>query len=119
MKFARWLLICLLTLAFGTHAHAAPTKVTWKAYLEPADARAGEGAQVVVEAKIADGWHIYSIHPPKGIGPKPTSFELVEGKSLKAAGEAIEPKAKRIRDEGFGIDVDEFPGAVAFGIPVT
>ncbi|MCG9895910.1 MAG: hypothetical protein MH204_10595, partial [Fimbriimonadaceae bacterium] len=30
------------------------------ARLAPADARAGEGAQIVVEAKVSEGWYLYA-----------------------------------------------------------
>lgn len=98
---------------------AAPgSKVTWKTYLSPADARAGEGAQVVVEAVIEKPWHIYSTKPAEGGGPRPTTLELAPNKALAADGKVVQPPPHLIFDEGFKKELEEYPGAVAFGIPV-
>ncbi|MGV3720717.1 MAG: cytochrome c biogenesis protein CcdA [Actinomycetota bacterium] len=120
MLHVRQLVFALLLLGlFAPPALAAPgSKVTWKAYLSPADARAGEGAQVVVEAAIEKPWHIYSTKPPVGAGPRPTTLELAPNKSLTAEGKVIQPAPHLIFDEGFKKELEEYPGAVAFGIPV-
>jgi len=121
MLHVRHLVISLLLLGLGTAPALAapPSKVTWKAYLSPPDARAGEGAQVVVEAVIEAPWHIYSATPQVGGGPLSTTLELGLGKALKAAGKVVQPPPHLIFDEGFKKEIEEYPGAVAFGIPVT
>lgn len=114
----RILLFCLLAVAFfAGAAHAAPPDpVKWSARLDPPDARAGEGARVVVTATIEPPYHIYSATPVDG--PVATTITLAGGKALTAVGKLTQPPAKKHKDEGFGIDVETYAGSVAFGLPV-
>jgi thiol:disulfide interchange protein DsbD len=114
----RFFLYLLVAGLFASGALAAPGKATWKAHLEPADARAGESAQVVVEATIEPAWHIYSTTPPEGAGPRPTSLELLPGKTLSPDGKVVQPAPHREMDAGFQKILETYPGAVAFGVPV-
>ncbi len=94
-------------------------RANWTAHLIPADARAGEGAQIVVSARIDPDWHIYSLTPVKD-GPVPTSITLAkEGARLTAAGKAVQPPGKKVKDPGFNIVVEEYENEAAFGLPVT
>lgn len=114
----RFFLYLLVAGLFAPGALAAPGKAAWKARLEPADARAGESAQVVVEATIESPWHIYSTTPPDGPGPRPTTLEVLPGKSLTPEGKVVQPPPHREMDEGFKKILESYPGAVAFGLPV-
>ncbi|MBA3726833.1 MAG: thioredoxin family protein [Armatimonadetes bacterium] len=106
-----------LCLAAGSLAQVQQ-EAEWTARVVPADARAGESAQLVLTAKIKKDWHIYSIVPAEGIGPLPTSFEFV-AMGLKAEGDPIEPSPIVKVDPNFGdIKVGMFEGDVAFAIPV-
>lgn len=101
-------------------ARAQPkSPASWTARLLPADARAGEGAQLVIEAKIEAPWHLYSLTKPKDLGPVPTSITLVPGKALRAAGEPVQPAPHAAEDPGFGIKTESYEGGVAFGLPVS
>ncbi len=106
----------LLSLAAGA-AFAQPEPVKWSASFEPADARAGESARILVEATMDPGWHIYSLDV-KG-GPIATSVKIGEGESLKAQGAVVAPKAKRKYDEGFEIEVGIYEKRAVFALPVT
>jgi thiol:disulfide interchange protein len=116
MKTGR-LILSLLLLLLAPSVMAAPNPVTWTARLEPRDVRAGEGAQVVVEAKVEKPWHIYSLTPRED-GPRPTRIELVPTRALSAASGAVQPGPHRERDKGFDIDVELYEGGAAFGLPV-
>lgn len=120
MLQARYFLFVLALVGWLTPAVVAapPSKVVWKGYLQPADARAGEGAQLVLEANIEEGWHIYSTTEPRGAGPRPTTLEIQPGSALTQEGKLVQPPPHRVHDEGFNMEVEEYPGAVAFGIPV-
>ena len=111
----RWLL-AVFALCVATPAGAAPDKVSWKARLTPSDARSGESAQVVLEATIQAGWHMYSL--TKLDGPFPTSIELLPGVALKPDGKPVQPAPHKRKDEGFGIEIEEYLGQAAFGHPV-
>jgi thiol:disulfide interchange protein len=110
-------LLAILVLAAITPAAGAPVPVTWSTQLEPADIRAGEGGRIVLSARIDPPWHMYSTTMREG-GPVVTRIELVAGKALTAAGKLAQPEPKRAHDPNFDMDVEEFEGAVAFGIPV-
>ena len=72
----------------------------------------------MAEAKVSPEWHIYSLKPSQGSGPRPTSLELREGSKLKADGDAVEPAATIEFDQGFKTNVAYFEKAVAYGLPV-
>ena len=61
--------------AFPATAQLNAKHAKWTAALVPADARAGEGAQVVVTGTIDKDWHIYAPSSPKN-GPIATTVEL-------------------------------------------
>src|SRR5215208_3300882 len=95
-----WLWLLMVGL-LAPPAGAVDDPVTWSARLEPADARAGEGAQVVVTAKMKEAWHIYSLTPPSDGVPVPTSVALGPGKALAAAGKAVQRPPVKKHDPGF------------------
>jgi thiol:disulfide interchange protein len=95
---------------------SAKTYVHWAAKLIPADARAGESAQVVLTATIDAPWHIYDLEK-KDQGPVATSFAL-KGASLTINGSTVAPPAKRLQDPNFGMEVGEYESAVSFAVPV-
>jgi thiol:disulfide interchange protein DsbD len=110
-------LFSLLLMVAAVSAMAAPpNKVKWSARLEPADARAGESAQVVVTATVEPGFHIYSLKP-NTVGVA-TSVKLEKSAALTPQGKPVEPAAHRIKDETLKVEYDVFEGTVAFGIPV-
>lgn len=104
-------LACVLASASAQSVHVA-----WTGKVDPPDARAGESARILVTAKTASGWHIYSLDT-KG-GPVPTSFELPKNDSLELNGKAIAPAPMRKFDEGFSIEVGYYEGEATFAIPV-
>jgi thiol:disulfide interchange protein DsbD len=117
MKLLR-LLLPLLLFVFAAPAWAQEddAAVQWTARLEPADARVGEAAQIVVEAAIREGWHVYAPvnwKPVYGI-----KVELAEGSPFEAAGEIIEAPGPWKEDKAFGQWVKTYEGAVALGLPV-
>lgn len=116
MRLAR-ILSCFLLLCLAVPGRAAQDPVKWSARLVPGDVRAGEAAQVVVEAKVDAPWHIYSTKKYE-LGPRPTSVDLQPGKALTAAGALIQPPPQKHIDEGFKIEVEYYEGGAAFGLPV-
>lgn len=92
--------------------------VQWSARLEQADVRAGESATVLVEARIAPPWHLYSLTPREGPGPRPTRLRLAEGGGLVVSGSATQPAPRRDLDRGFNVEVEYFTEAVTFRLPV-
>src|SRR3712207_6096774 len=116
MNVKRLSVILLLAALAVLPAGAQKEPVTWSARLDPADARAGEAARVLLNARIDGGWHIYAL-TEKG-GPIPLSLALVPGKALQAAGNALQPAPKKKHDEGFQKQVEYHAGEVVFSLPV-
>jgi thiol:disulfide interchange protein DsbD len=109
-------ILCLILLALSALPAWADAPVTWSARLDPADARAGEGARIIVTAKIQPTWHLYSL--TRVSGPTPTSLALAPGKALVAAAKPIQPPPIKKHDPNFDTQVELYEGAVAFGLPV-
>jgi thiol:disulfide interchange protein DsbD len=110
--------LVLPPVALGSSAQAQPKEVVvWKARVDPADARPGEAAMVVVEATITKPWHIYSA-TKRADGPIVTTLEVIPNKVLQGAGGVLQPPALKHFDENFKVELEEYEGAVAFGLPV-
>jgi len=110
-------LFTLLLLALTIPVLAAPGDVTWKAKLAPEDARAGEGAQIVLTAQIEGDYHLYSL-TKRSDGPTVTTLTLTPGTALEASGEAVQPTPHTELDPGFHINIESYTGGVAFALPV-
>jgi thiol:disulfide interchange protein len=93
----------------------APKPVKWEARLEPADARAGEAAMLVVTATIDAPYYIYGLFQAEEISS--TELILKEG-VLKADGDPVMPFAPFKTDPNLKVDYAYFEGQVAFGVPV-
>jgi thiol:disulfide interchange protein len=117
MQKFRQFLTLFLFFVLALPLAAAPQKVTWQAQLQPSDIRAGEGAQIVLTARLEKGWHLYSTTQPSG-GSLPTSIELVPNKALKAVGKVVQPAPLKKPNEVFNITDELYENAVAFGVPV-
>jgi len=98
--------------------------VTWKAWIEPIDIRAGEGAVLYVSAKVRPQWHIYSLRNLKGPShvpknqPLPTSFSVSSDSAVVIKGKVLESKPKKSFDPNFEVDVQWHDGTAVFYIPV-
>ncbi|MEP6756191.1 MAG: cytochrome c biogenesis protein CcdA [Chthonomonadales bacterium] len=96
-----------------------PSKVKWTATLVPADARAGEHAQVVLTATIEPKWHFYSLTTPADASI-PTTIKISDGvKAFKTDGKPVQPDPTIHHDDSAKVDLQWYSGAVAFGVPVT
>lgn len=118
MKFALRMLWTVLFFAVAAPGFAAQKHVAWSARFAPKDARAGEGAEIVVVGKIDPAWHIYALHVPPS-GPFATSVTLTVPGILRGSGSALEKPAVSVMDKGFGIKIPEHAGTAVFAIPVT
>lgn len=106
LKGAGWVLgIAVLLLGVEGFRSKAGTQdsdggrkpVAAQASLSPATVRAGDTTTLVVEAKIAPGWHIYAADDLTGT-TIPTSLKLKLPKGLSAQGDWTYPTAKPGRE---------------------
>jgi len=112
------LLVAFVSLLLASAAIAQPPpKVTWSAELLPKDLRPGESGQLVITAKIIDGWHIYGLGRTHEQVITP-SFTLPEGSPLVAEGPAVEPEGLIKFDKTIDAEVIWHSGEVSFGLPV-
>ena len=97
---------------------AAPSHIAFQAALLPADARAGEGAQIVISARIDPGYHLYSLTQPDG-GPQRTLITIPTGSLFSSALPALQPPYRSLYDSGFKITDQVYEQGVSFAVPVT
>jgi thiol:disulfide interchange protein len=101
--------------AFGGILFAqTPAPVKWSVAVEPSSPRLGESGQVVVTAKIDNGWYIYS--PTTKNGPIPAEIKLLPTPALTAS-KLVQPTPKTKFDEGFQANVEVYEKTVKFAIP--
>lgn len=70
-------------------------------------------AELVLSAKIDNGWYLYSQDIPKG-GPIPTSFKFAPSKDYKLVGKTSEPKPEVKEDPNFEMKLKVFHSFAAF-----
>lgn len=117
MKLLRLLWLLLLSTCFLI-ASAQEDAVKWKVRLHPADARAGEAAQLIIEADIRKDYHIYgTVEAEKEPRPIATKFTLDTKDAT--AGKTIEPEAVKIKDPNFDDQIiGTHTGPTAFALPI-
>jgi thiol:disulfide interchange protein DsbD len=108
LTFALAMMLCVFALADERHA-------VWSAKLDK-PGKAGEKAVVLLDVKLDDTWHLYSITTPEG-GPFPTTVKLTA--PLKFDGPVVQQKFERKKDENFGVDVEFWEKQTQFKVPVV
>lgn len=105
-----FMVVAMLLTAFSLKAQV-DDPVRWN--LEAKNIQ-GNKYEVVINATIDNGWHLYSIKLPEG-GPLPTKFTFnnVAGYTIINSIKEVS-KAKTVHDEIFGIDVSYFVGNAKF-----
>ncbi len=108
-------MISTLLLALALHA----SSVQWAISGPPPSSPLKPGArvEVVLDAAIADGWHLYSLKKLEG-GPIPTSITVPPGQSFLLAGPVSASPALRKYDETFEMEVETYSGSATFRLPV-
>ncbi len=98
-------LFFLISLSFESYSQE---KVLWSYHYDETN------EELVLDAQIADGWHIYSQVINEGIGPIPTSFAYFENSDVKLIGKTIEPESIREYDENFEGELNFFKENATF-----
>jgi cytochrome c biogenesis DsbD-like protein len=93
--------------------------VKWKVVggSRPRDIVSGRTLPLMVQADIANGWHIYSLTQKPG-GPIPLRIELLGAADVLVRGVINAPKPVRAFDPNFGIETELYSGSPRFTIPV-
>lgn len=100
--------IMLIIVGFLSNLVTAQSKVEWKTSFD------SNTNEVLIEANIEQGWHLYSQILKNDVGPIPTTFQFEDNKNVKIIGEVTQPQAIEAYDENFGSNLDYFAGNVIF-----
>ena len=92
--------------------------VTWTAAAEPpaADDPVGTDVRLAITAKVADGYHVYSVRQKPG-GPSPTRLTITGGRALAEPTPDRQPHRTTLKTYP-GIPIDQFEDSVTWTIPV-
>ena len=92
----------------------ATGEVTWSVSQIEGSVAPGGKANIVVQAKIQPGWHLYSVEPVKE-GPFPTTFQ---GTDITLTDSITEQTLFKEFDKGFNKDINLFKDNATFWVPV-
>ncbi len=73
-----------------------------------------ETSEVIIQAKIDKGWHLYSQYIPPNAGPIATKFVFKKNKKVKIKGKPIEENVHSFYDENFGAHLAVFDDKALF-----
>ena len=96
---------------------AQAQKVAFTARFAPPDARAGEGAQIVVAAKIPAGYHMYSL-TQNTMGGVPLKIDLT-ATALAANGKTVGGAFEKVPEPLLKVTLEEYSNSALFAIPVA
>ncbi|QJW91584.1 disulfide bond formation protein DsbD [Spirosoma taeanense] len=104
-----WLLLPLLTFA---QIRKDPTSWSISAPKQPA--KVGDVISVRVQARIADGWHMYSNDLDPNIGPVPTTLKFTPSDAYTLVGTATPVGVEEVFEEVWGAKVRQFKNQAVF-----
>jgi hypothetical protein len=91
--------------------------ITWTTQSANVAVRAGDSARVVLHARIAEFFHLYSTTQPPG-GPVRTTVQLVSNGPFALIGAVRAPDPTKIPDGNFGIMTEVYDDSVTLGLTV-
>jgi DsbC/DsbD-like thiol-disulfide interchange protein len=80
--------------------------------------KTGDVFEVVLEATIAEGWHLYALTQPPGSPVTATRISMPEGPAFILGGEIKAPAPQTDMDPNFGTETEFYEGSAAFVLPV-
>lgn len=112
------LLLCVLAalVCAALPAAAQESPVTLAASSTIAQVKSGGVFEVTLVARIAEGWHLYSITQPPP--PVATTVQLAPSQPYELAGEIEGPAPVLTEDPHSGETVEFYDGEAVFAIPV-
>ena len=118
-RFLRQLLAGSLGLATVLAADQKPDPISWSLKMnQPSQTiKPGSVFKVQMQARIAEGWHLYSTQQPAG-GPRPTRIVLPVDQVFESGGTVESPSPLTAHDANFDIETEFYEDAVTFIIPV-
>jgi DsbC/DsbD-like thiol-disulfide interchange protein len=96
-----------------------PVKWSVKAESPSRSYPAGGKFKVVLEATIAEGWHLYAPTQSPGSPVIATRVFIPEGPAFMPGGEIEAPLPQVAQDPNFGVETEFYEGSAAFIVPVA
>jgi len=109
LLMATALLALISAIPVGAQEDASQA-VTWSWRLATPDARPGEEAELILEARIAPHWVVYSSDFEAALGPRPARLKAKRDSSLLLIEPLRSVGAHRKRDEELKIEYGYFAG---------
>jgi len=117
-------LVALLAMIGAMHgwafaAHPVDNPIEWAARVKKnaSPLKPGSIFTVLVTAKIADGWHLYSMDEMEG-GPTPTWLIVPDGQPFTLKGRVREPQPTVEFDPNFNLETRYFENSVTFEMSI-
>lgn len=95
----------------------AATAVQWTLTTPAPSVKPGAKVEVVLDAAITGGWHLYSLKKVEG-GPIATTITLPAGQPFSLAGAITASPAESKYDETFQMDVETYSDSATFRLPI-
>lgn len=73
-----------------------------------------ESNEIILKAKLSDGWHIYSQNIDEDAGPIPTTIEFSPNELVVLGKKIAEPEGKTVFDKNFNSTITYFDKEVQF-----
>jgi hypothetical protein len=99
-------------------AQSTSGPVAWSVSAKPTTLRPGGTLSVTLSSTLEEGWHLYSITQGSG-GPVPLRLVVPKDQPFALAGKIQAPAPVVKFDQNFGMDVEQYQGAVHFVLPVS
>lgn len=110
--------VILSLMASSAGAQNPSDIVKWSATCRPQSVKAGQNLTASLQAKIEDGWHVYSITQPPG-GPTATEVSVPNGQPFKQVGNVTQPKPESAYDPNFSMNTEFYEDQVSFSVPLA
>ncbi len=117
MKYTKFILLFVSLFLFSTTAFSQMyDPVKWSIEQK---ATGSNSADIIIKAKIDNGWHLYGLNIPDG-GPRPTQIDFEKLENAKKAG-GIQTKSKLIEsyDPNFDMTLNWYAGEAVFVQKIT
>ncbi len=117
--FIRCVLLLGGVVLLSALARAADSAASWSVTISKPNAVPGEEVELIVTARIAAHWIVYSSDFQAEIGPQPTTFRFDGVGTFEPVGPLVPIAARRGRDKTWETDYTYFAGRAEFRQRVT
>jgi hypothetical protein len=110
-------LACTTASSLGAVPALAQNPVVWTVAAPSGAVTRGAVVVVHLTARIAGGWHMYSLTQPAG-GPVPARIAVAPDQPFTLAEPIVGPAVDKRFDPNFGINVETYDAQATFAVPI-